>query len=111
TYNIAISTDASTLSSHFTFTPVSPMIGQSVSFSATTTGGTAPYTYAWNFGDGGTSTANPSSHTYSASGTFMVSLKVTDSTSAYFTTSQTLNMSAPAPLTARSEEHTSELQS
>jgi len=99
-YNIAISTDASPLSSHFTFTPVSPMIGQSVSFSATTTGGTAPYTYAWNFGDGGTSTANPSSHTYSASGAFMVSLKVTDSTSAYFTTSQTLNVSAPAPLTA-----------
>ena len=34
--------------------------------------------HAWNFGDGGTSTATNPSHTYAAGGTYSVSLKVTD---------------------------------
>lgn len=37
----------------------------------------APYTYAWDFGDGGTgTTANPA-HTYTSSGTFVACLTVT----------------------------------
>ena len=46
-------------------------------FSAAVTG-TPPYTYAWNFGDGATSTAVSPSHTYTTSGAFTVSLTVTD---------------------------------
>jgi hypothetical protein len=38
--------------------------------------------YAWNFGDGGTSTAANPSHTYSSVGTFTATLTVTDSTGA-----------------------------
>lgn len=42
-----------------------------VAFTNTTTGGT---TYNWNFGDGGTSTSTNASHTYTAPGTYNVSL-------------------------------------
>ena len=36
----------------FNFAPAVPKVGQSVSFTATVTGGTAPITYTWNFGHG-----------------------------------------------------------
>lgn len=40
--------------------------------------GTAPLTYAWSFGDGGTSTAASPSHTYGGTGVYTVRLYVTD---------------------------------
>lgn len=46
---------------------------------STTTGSV---TYAWDFGDGNTSTMQSPSHTYSAVGTYLVCLTVTDSCSA-----------------------------
>ncbi len=63
----------------FTFAPTSPTVGQSVSFSATATGGTAPYTFAWTFGDGTSGTGQTPSHTYSAKGPFTATLTITDS--------------------------------
>src|SRR5207249_4553957 len=65
----------------FSFSPSSPTVGQSVSFSSSVSGGTAPYTYAWDFGDGSTSAAVNPSHTYSTAGSFTVELAVTDSSS------------------------------
>ncbi|WP_279236714.1 protease pro-enzyme activation domain-containing protein [Dyella sp. RRB7] len=57
--------------------------GLAVSFtnSSTDTGGTIT-SYAWNFGDNGTSTSASPSHTYAAAGTYTVTLTVTDSTGA-----------------------------
>ncbi len=52
-----------------------------VAFTSSVAGGTAPFTYAWDFGDGGTSAEASPSHTYGASGTFAVSLTVTDASS------------------------------
>jgi PKD repeat protein len=50
-----------------------------VSFTTSVSGGTSPYTYAWTFGDGSTSTAADPTHTYTTNGTFSVAVTVTDS--------------------------------
>ena len=49
---------------------------------------------AWNFGDGGTSTATSPSHTYAASGTYSVSLTVTDNGGATNTKTQSVTVSS-----------------
>src|SRR5262249_44573331 len=61
-------------------TPATGNAPLSVGFTASAPGGTAPYTYSWNFGDGSaTSTAQNPSHTYAAAGTFTATLTATDS--------------------------------
>jgi PKD repeat protein len=52
-----------------------------VNFSGAASGGTSPYTYSWNFGDGSTSSTQNLSHTYSLSGNYTAILTVTDSKS------------------------------
>ncbi|MFC1966702.1 DUF4349 domain-containing protein [Chloroflexota bacterium] len=53
--------------------------GQKVQFTVRQiAGGFAPYSYEWDFGDGNTSTLSAPVHTYKASGSYTVSLKVTD---------------------------------
>ena len=55
------------------------LVDQNVSFTANPAGGSGIYTYAWDFGDSQASPeANPT-HSYAASGTYTVSLTVTDS--------------------------------
>jgi xanthomonalisin len=75
-------------------------------FSDTTSGLTANFTdsstdsdgniasRAWNFGDGGTSTATNPSHTYTAAGTYTVSLQVTDNGGASNTKTQSVTVSS-----------------
>jgi PKD repeat protein len=43
------------------------------------TGGVAPYTYAWNLGDGTSSAASQAAHSYGSAGTYTATLTVTDS--------------------------------
>ncbi|HEY1278850.1 MAG TPA: PKD domain-containing protein, partial [Acidimicrobiales bacterium] len=50
-----------------------------------------PLTYAWNFGDGGTSTAAKPSHTFTGSSTYTVTLTVTDQLGAKGTTTLSVN--------------------
>ncbi|HYK93270.1 MAG TPA: PKD domain-containing protein [Thermoplasmata archaeon] len=57
----------------------SPLI---VQFLAAVSGGTAPYTIAWSFGDGAVGSSVPGvpvTHTYTATGTFTPAVTVTDS--------------------------------
>src|SRR5207253_2119424 len=61
----------------FIFTPATPEVGISVQFTATTTGGVAPFTFSWIFGDTTTGTGNPVTHSYAA-GTFSVTVTGTD---------------------------------
>ena len=53
--------------------------GQTVTFTATVTGGTPPYGVGWDFGDGGISVGLSTTHVFSSSGTFNVTAAVTDS--------------------------------
>jgi PKD repeat protein len=58
-----------------------PVIGSEpivVDFTAVAASGTAPYTYVWNFGDGGTATGAAVSHTFTTSGPFEVLVAVVD---------------------------------
>jgi PKD repeat protein len=95
-------------------TAASPKTGNaplSVSFTGSATGGTAPYSYSWAFGDGSTSTAQNPSHTYSSAGTYTATLTVTDSSSPAKTASSSVTITAspvagtapgaPTGLTAR----------
>lgn len=52
--------------------------GLSVDFTGTVSGHCNPYTFSWKFGDGGTSTSQNTSYTYSTGGTFPVSLTARD---------------------------------
>src|SRR2546422_133043 len=74
------------------FTFRSTRTGQAVTFPASVSGGTAPFTYAWTFGDGATlsTTASTASHTYATMGSYSVILKVTDSKSTSGQSSATL---------------------
>ncbi|NJN78632.1 MAG: PKD domain-containing protein [Saprospiraceae bacterium] len=47
-------------------------------FSATTFGGTAPYTYSWDFGDNTTSMSASPTHTYAQDGQYNVCVTITD---------------------------------
>ena len=93
-YEVTIST-SQLFSTSFTVQPSSGQTGQSISFSASAVGGTAPYSYTWNFGDGSTDIGATSSHTYSSSDTFDVTVTVTDFNSQTASTSQLLAVSNP----------------
>ncbi|MCM4161631.1 PKD domain-containing protein [Antarcticibacterium flavum] len=54
--------------------------------------------WSWNFGDGQTSTAQNPSHTFSAEGTYSVTLTVTDDTGDTGSTSQNITVSAEEPV-------------
>jgi PKD repeat protein len=70
----------------------------SVGFTSTVTGGNPGYTYAWTFGDGGSSTVANPTHVYSTPGTFSASVGVTDTLS-HTATSNTVTVTvSPAPL-------------
>jgi PKD repeat protein len=72
-----------------------------VNFSSSASGGVAPYTYSWNFGDGtAASTSQNPSHVYASAGTFTATVTVSDSAAHTATASAptvTVNL---APLTA-----------
>lgn len=60
--------------------PTSGQIPLTTSFTGSATGGTPPYSYSWNFGDGSAmSSAQNPAHTYSTAGTYTATLTVTDS--------------------------------
>lgn len=68
-------------------------------FSGSATGGTPPYTYSWDFGDGTpTSSQQNPSHSYVTAGDYTATLTVTDSASPSLTGSGTVDIHATKPL-------------
>ncbi|HKZ90459.1 MAG TPA: PKD domain-containing protein, partial [Thermoplasmata archaeon] len=47
------------LAADFTYDPASPVAGDDITFTATASGGTPPYSFAWSFGDAASGTGNP----------------------------------------------------
>jgi PKD repeat protein len=89
------------LSASATATPTSGSVPLTVSFGTTVSGGTAPYTYDWNYGDGSAhgNTQAPS-HTYTTVGTYTATVTVTDSAPSHHavTGSVTVTVKPPPPV-------------
>jgi PKD repeat protein len=84
----------------FTVSPATPLVNQAVSFNGsavTTLAGATITEWAWDFGDGGTSTgaAASTTHTYGAIGTYVVRLTVTDSAGRTGTATVSVSVSTP----------------
>lgn len=71
----------SSLTAEFSYSPPAPKRGEAVHFNGGLSGGGGGTIagYTWDFGDGGTGGGETANHTYTASGTYTVTLKVTDS--------------------------------
>jgi len=82
--------------------PYSGVVGTAVTFNGagSTDGNSLPLTYLWNFGDGSTGSGVSPSHTYAASGTFTVTLTVSDNklTGTPVTTSAVIVAAPVAPI-------------
>ena len=65
-------------SSMVRLTPSTGVVPLPVAFDANASGGQAPYTFVWSFGDGFTATGTMVQHTYAAAGTYTVVLTAVD---------------------------------
>jgi hypothetical protein len=77
--------------------PYSGEVNQPIQFTGFATGGTEPYTWAWDFGDGDTADVQNPTHAYDTAGTYTATLTVTDATSATATDDATVTIVAPQP--------------
>jgi PKD repeat protein len=85
------------LTADFTFSESTPL---TIDFTATAAGGTAPYSFTWDFGDGSQGTGETVSHTYTEANTYGVQLTVTDAVGETVTVNREVTPTAPAaPLT------------
>lgn len=75
---IAVDLEQSKLAVEFSAATRNAREGQDIRFTPTVSGGFEPYSYAWYFGDGSTSTESNPRHAYSDDGSYTVSLAVTD---------------------------------
>lgn len=74
----------------FDYSPTSPTVGQIVQFIDTSSG--LPARWSWTFGDGGTATSQNPAHTFTASGSYAVTLTVVNA-AATTSVSRTLTVS------------------
>ena len=92
-----------TLSPTFNFTPNNPTTGQTVSFTGSASGGTAPYVFSWSFGDGGTANGVTVTHTYNSQGSFNVILALMDNASQTAVASRIVPVSAASSTCTRAD--------
>jgi len=81
-------------------TPTSGLAPLNVAFDGSAAGGTAPYSYSWDFGDG--STAGPlaaaaQAHTFSLPGTFTAKLTLVDASLVTATDTAVITVNQPVP--------------
>src|SRR3989449_8951646 len=82
-----------------TVPPNTPVVNTRVTSTATTIGGTSPYTISWNYGDGTAGTGSTVTHTYTTAQSFTVTETATDSSTPAqtATSSKTVTISMPPP--------------
>ena len=95
---LATSSGSSALSTSFTHTPASPITGTTVTFTGSASGGTAPYSYSWNFGDGTSATQARTTHIFTKAGTYSVAMTVSDANSTTATSTRQVTISDPLPI-------------
>ena len=88
-------TVAGTLTVLASANPTSGTAPLAVQFTGGVSGGTPGYSYAWTFGDLGTSTAQNPTHTYASAGLFTAQFTVTDSQGTHASSSVTIRVGAP----------------
>ncbi len=71
--------------------------GLTVKFHAHALGGTPPYTFAWEFGDGDTSSQKKPTHLYDTAGIYTVTLVISSSDGCSDTAVKTIHVTAPNP--------------
>jgi PKD repeat protein len=86
----------------FTWAPQAPAEGATVTFTSTVTDSDqptgTPHTYAWDFGDTGTSALSGPTHAFAEKKTYTVKLTVTDARSASVTVEHTISIGNAAPV-------------
>lgn len=75
--------------------PYSALVGANIQFLGSATGGTAPYTWHWVFGDGNTADVQNPTHAYQTAGTYTATLTVTDALSAHAVDNATVTITVP----------------
>lgn len=75
---INVNLQGSGLTSDFVASANEVKTGDEIKFTDWSTGGTSPYSYEWNFGDGVTSDVKNPAHTYQKASAYTVSLKIRD---------------------------------
>ncbi len=86
------------LTASFTSAPNVPLIGQTVTFAGSATGGSTGYSFSWNFGDGAVASGNIVTHAYLSEGSYSASLTVQDSGGQSATTSKTITVTTANPV-------------
>lgn len=84
----------------FTVSPSAPTLNQNIFFNASASRpapGRTIVSYAWDFGDGQRGTNAQTSHAYSAAGSYIVTLVVTDDAGRTAVTTQTVSVGSAAP--------------
>lgn len=82
----------------FTFSPATPIIGQTVTFTDASTGD--PTSWSWSFGNGATASTRNTAYTFTTAGTYSVSLTASNAGGASTRTKSITVLSPAAPLIA-----------
>lgn len=81
------------LATSFTFSGITAAPSP-VTFSASATGGTSPYSFSWTFGDGSSGSGATPSHTYTTAGSYSVVLTASDTASHSAQSTQSITIPA-----------------
>ncbi len=106
TATLTVTVTAPPLQLSISANPTSGVAPLDVTFTSTVTGGFGSYTYAWTFGDGGTSTVANPTHVYTAAGSFTSTLVVTDSQSTQKSSTTTVTVVAALSAVVSSDSTT-----